>query len=237
MTHDQNPHPTIASREEWLKSRIALLEREKAATRLKDKIAADRRRLPMVKLEKDYIFDGIKGKVSLRDLFGDKSQLIVYHFMFDPEWDKGCGGCTSYIDALAPVDLQILNDRNVGFVIISRAPIDKLEKYRHERGWTWKWVSSFGSTFNNDFDVTQDSIVKPVEHNYRLANDQTQTGEAAGTSVFFRLGDVIYHTYQTFARGNEGTSDSYGLLDLTPFGRQEDWEDSPEGWPQKPTYG
>ena len=230
-------NPPIATREEWRKARIALLEREKAATRLKDKIAADRRRLPMVKLEEDYEFDSLNGKVSLRELFGDHHQLIVYHFMFDPEWDKGCGGCTSYIDSLSPVDLQVLNERIVAFVMVSRAPLEKLEEYRKERGWIWPWVSSFGSDFNYDFDVTQDSSVKPVEYNYRLAKDQAQNGEAAATSVFFRIGDDIFHTYQMFARGNEGTSDSYGLLDLTPYGRQEDWEDSPEGWPQKPTYG
>ena len=237
MTTETIPHPPIASREEWRKARVELLVREKAATRLKDKIAADRRRLPMVKVDKNYTFDGPNGKVSLRDLFGDKRQLIVYHFMFEPDAEKGCPGCTSYIDALAPVDMQTLDRRDTNFVIISRAPIERLETYRKQRGWDWKWVSSFGSDFNYDFYVTQDSSVKPVEYNYKPSEDQTKKGEVPGTSVFFRIGDEIYHTFQTFARGNEGTAESYGLLDLTPYGRQEDWEDSPEGWPQKPTYG
>ncbi len=231
------PHPPISSRDDWRKARIALLEREKAATRLKDKIASDRRHLPMVKVDSYYEFESSSGKVSLRDLFGDSRQLIVYHFMFDPEWESGCPGCTSYIDALSTVDLEELPKRDTSFVIVSRAPLAQLVEYRNARKWEFEWVSSFGSSFNYDFDVTQDASVKPVEYNYRISDDQTQAGEAASTSVFFRIDDEIYHTYQTFARGNEGTSDSYGLLDLTPYGRQEDWEDSPEGWPQKPTYG
>lgn len=237
MNQSNNPHPPITNRDDWRKARIALLEREKAATRLKDKIASDRRRLPMVKVELDYKFESTNGMVSLRDLFGDSRQLIVYHFMFDPEWESGCLGCTSYIDALSIVDLEELSKRDTAFVIVSRAPLEKIVEYRKTRKWEFEWVSSFGSSFNYDFDVTQDASVKPVEYNYRDSDDQTKTGEAASTSVFFRIGDDIYHTYQTFARGNEGTSDSYGLLDLTPYGRQEDWEDSPEGWPQKPTYG
>lgn len=237
MIQEKIAHPPVATKEEWRKARVDLLIREKAATRLKDKIAADRRRLPMVKVDKNYTFDSAEGKVSLPDLFGDKQTLIVYHFMFEPDAEKGCPGCTSYIDALAAVDMETLTRRNTAFVIVSRAPIEKLEKYRKERGWSWNWVSSFGSDFNYDFEVTQDSDVKPVEYNYKMAEDQTQKGEVPGTSVFFRLGDEIYHTYQMFARGNEGTAESYGLLDLTPYGRQEDWEDSPEGWPQKPTYG
>ena len=237
MKQDHISHPPIATKEEWRKARIALLEREKAATRLKDKIAADRRCLPMVKVEKNYFFTGPNGSVTLRELFGDRQQLIVYHFMFEPDAVKGCPGCTNYIDALAPVDMKALDRRNTAFAIVSRAPIEKLESYRKNRGWNFSWVSSYGNDFNYDFDVTQDSSVKPVEYNYKKSEDQTQKGEVPGTSVFFRVGNDIFHTYQTFARGNEGTADSYGLLDLTPYGRQEDWEDSPAGWPQNPTYG
>jgi predicted dithiol-disulfide oxidoreductase (DUF899 family) len=236
------PHPSIASRSAWLAQRIALLEREKELTRLRDRIAAERRRLPMVPLEKDYVFEGPDGKRHLRDLFDGRSQLIVYHFMFDPAWEKGCPGCTGFVDALG--DLSLLAERNTTFVLISRAPLAKLESYRQQRGWKRPWLSSFGSDFNYDFHVTLDEKVRPVEYNYlskadMIARDvpnQTE-GEAHGLSVFFRLDDAVYHTYSSYARGVESLTDAYSLLDVTPYGRQEDWEDSPAGYPQRPTYG
>lgn len=234
--------PKIASREEWLEQRKALLREEKELTKHKDRVNAMRRRLPMVKLEKDYQFDTPEGKKRLRDLFGDKRQLIVYHFMFGPDWEKGCPGCTGYVDELG--DLSLLDRRDTAFWLVSRAPLEKLEAYRKEKGWKVKWASSFGSDFNYDFHVTLDEKVAPIEYNYKTKEEIEATGipyfaegEEHGTSVFFRDGDDVYHTYSNYARGTEGTSDTYGLLDLTPYGRQEDFEDSPEGWPQKPTYG
>ncbi len=237
-------HPEIATREEWLKERKALLEREKELTRTRDRLNADRRRLPMVKLDKTYVFEGPEGNISLRDLFGDQTQLIVYHFMFGPDWEKGCSGCTGFVQALG--DLSMLEERNSRFVLISRAPLPKLEAYKQEKGWQWPWYSSFDSDFNYDFHVTLDESVTPVEYNYRTREEWLELkgekagsfeGEVPGLSVFFRVGDDVYHTYSSFARGVENLTDSYDLLDMTPYGRQEDWEDSPEGFPQKPTYG
>lgn len=234
-------HPPVVSREAWLKARKALLLEEKELTRQRDRINAQRRRLPMVKLEKAYSFDGSQGKTSLLDLFAGHRQLIVYHFMFDPAWEKGCMGCTGFVNALG--DLSMLGDRDTSFVLISHAPLEKLERYKAAQGWNWPWFSSFNSDFNYDFHVTQDKTVVPVEYNYRNEEELEKTGsyftqgEAHGMSVFFRLDDEIFHTYSTYGRGVESLTDSYSLLDITPYGRQEDFEDSPPGWPQKPTYG
>mgnify|MGYP002400712152 FL=1 len=196
----------------------------------------------MVRIEKPYVFDGPKGRVTLAEIFDGKQQLIVYHFMFDPEWDKGCPGCTGFVDSLG--DLSLLDERNTAFALISRAPIEKLETYRIAHGWERRWYSSFGSDFNYDFHVTLDEAVAPLEYNYRskeelLASNKEYSfsGESHGLSVFFRLGGDVYHTYSTYGRGVENLTDAYGLLDVTPYGRQEDWEDSPAGWPQRPTYG
>jgi predicted dithiol-disulfide oxidoreductase (DUF899 family) len=243
MTTSTIPHPPVVSREEWLKERKKLLTDEKELIRHYDQVNAERRRLPMVKLEKDYVFDGAKGKTTLSDLFEGRRQLIVYHFMFHPAWDKGCSGCTGYVDALG--DLSLLNKNDTTFVVISRAPLAKLDAYKAQKGWDIVWVSSFGSDFNYDFHVTRDPKVAPVEYNYR---NQAETeaafghrvkmeGEEHGLSVFFRWDGDIFHTYSTYARGTESLTDSYRLLDTTPYGRQQDFEDSPDGWPQKPTYG
>lgn len=225
-------HPPIVSRSDWLAQRTRLLEREKELTRHADRVAAERRRLPMVRIDKDYVFDGPEGRCRLVDLFAGKTQLIVYHFMFDPEWEKGCPGCTGFVDALG--DLSMLGERNTAFCLISRAPFAKLEAYRKQRGWNRRWVSSFGGAFNYDFHVTLDEAVQPAIYNFRPVKD---TGEAHGLSVFFRIGEEVYHTYSAYARGVEDLVHTYSLLDVTPYGRQEDWEDSPAGWPQKPTYG
>lgn len=235
------PHPRIASAAQWRAARVKLLAHEKELTQHYDRVAAERRRLPMVQVEKDYRFDAPGGKKRLRDLFAGKRQLIVYHFMFDPAKAHACMGCTGYIDAIG--DLSMLPERDTTFVMISRAPLPKLRALQKKKGWKWPWVSSFGSDFNYDFHVTLDEQVAPVEYNYRTKADmiaqdvpnQTE-GEEHGLSVFFRLGRDVYHTYSAYARGTESLVDSYRLLDVTPFGRQEDWEDSPKGWPQKPTY-
>ncbi|HYN23272.1 MAG TPA: DUF899 domain-containing protein [Thermoanaerobaculia bacterium] len=237
------PHPPMASRGEWLDDRKKLLQHEKEVTRYRDRVSAERRRLSMVQLDKKYAFDGPKGKRSLLDLFDGYRQLIVYHFMFDPEWDKGCTGCTGYVDSLG--DLSLLYDRDTSFVLISRAPLAKLEAYKAQRGWDVPWYSSFGSDFNYDFHVTLDERVAPVEYNYRSKAELERRngeghfpkGEAHGLSVFFRIDDDLFHTYSSYARGVEGLTNAYSLLDVTPYGRQEDWEDSPPGWPQRPTYG
>ncbi len=210
-------HPNIVSKEEWLAARETLLAREKELTKHQDQVNAQRRRLPMVKLEKTYMFNGQEGNRSLQDLFAGQTQLIVYHFMFDPSWENGCMGCTGFVNDLG--DLSELQARNTEFVIISRAPLQKLLVYKTRMGWERPWYSSFESDFNQDFQVTVNG------------------GERHGLSVFFRVDDDIFHTYSTYERGCESLSDVYRLLDTTPYGRQEDWEDSPAGWPQRPTYG
>jgi predicted dithiol-disulfide oxidoreductase (DUF899 family) len=236
------PHPEIVSRDEWLAARKKHLTHEKELTRQRDHLHAERRRLPMVKIEKEYLFDGPEGKRTLGDLFAGRRQLIVYHFMFDPTWEKGCPGCTGYVDALG--DLSLLNERSTTFVVVSRAPLAKLEAYKALKGWNVPWYSSFDSDFNYDFHVTLDENVAPIEYNYRNKAElearkgpNLMAGEEHGLSVFFCLGDDLFHTYSTYARGTEGLTDAYSLLDTTPYGRQEEFEDSPPGWPQKPTYG
>lgn len=242
METTTTPHPEIVSRDAWTAQRKELLAAEKEVTKHYDQVNAARRRLPMVELTKSYTFDGPNGKVSLLDLFAGRRQLIVYHFMFDPKWDAGCPGCTGLVNAIG--DLSMLEKRNTTYVLISRAPLKKLEAYKKKQGWERTWVSSFGSDFNYDFHATQDRKVVPLEYNYKKPEEKEASpekkpfeGEAHGTSVFFRLDDKVYHTYSTFARGCEGLTDAYSLLDITPYGRQEDFEDSPAGWPQKPTYG
>ncbi|HEY9625413.1 MAG TPA: DUF899 domain-containing protein [Crinalium sp.] len=202
---------------------------------------AERRKLPMVKLEKEYTFEGLNGSAKLINLFEGRTQLIIYHFMFAPEWEKGCMGCTGFVNSLG--DLSMLNQRNTTFALVSRAPFPKLEAYKQQKGWTLPWYSSFGSDFNYDFHVTLDETIAPIEYNYRdkaeleRLHGHTVEGESHGLSVFFRMGDDVFHTYSTYARGVESLTNSYSLLDVTPYGRQEDFEDSPSGWPQKPTYG
>jgi predicted dithiol-disulfide oxidoreductase (DUF899 family) len=235
-------HPPTASRDVWLAQREKLLEHEKALTKQCDRICAERRRLPMVKIEKDYVFHGTKGKQHLKALFDGRRQLIIYHFMFDPAWNKGCPACTGYVDALG--DLSLLNDRDTTFALVSRAPLAKLKAYEAKRGWSVLWFSSFGSDFNYDFHVTLDETITPVIYNYRTKTElvakkvpNLTEGEEHALSVFFCLDDDVFHTYSTYARGTEGLTDAYALLDTTPYGRQQDFEDSPSGWPQEPTYG
>jgi len=243
MTTSTIAHPPIVSRDQWLVERKKLLADEKELTKQSDRVNAERRRLPMVKIEKDYVFDGPNGKPSLKDLFEGRRQLIVYHFMFDPTWDKGCSGCTGFADALG--DLSMLDAHDTTFVLISRAPLAKLNAYKAQKGWSLPWFSSFGSDFNYDFHVTLDEKIAPTEHNYLAQSELEQRkdepyflkGEQHGLSVFFRIEKEVFHTYSAFARGTESLTDAYRLLDTTPYGRQQDFEDSPPDWPQKPTYG
>ena len=235
-------HPPIVSREQWLAARKALLVEEKALTKQRDALNAKRRRLPMVRIDKPYAFEGAGGKKGLLDLFEGRRQLVVYHFMFDPEWENGCPGCTGFVNALG--DLSPLATADTAFALISRAPLAKLERYKKAEGWNRAWYSSYGSDFNYDFHVTFDAKVAPVVHNYndmatleRRGEAEFAHGESHGLSAFFRMDDAIFHTYSVFARGVEGITNALSLLDLTAYGRQQDFEDSPPGWPQRPTYG
>jgi predicted dithiol-disulfide oxidoreductase (DUF899 family) len=241
MTDEKLAMPPVASREDWLKQRIALLQEEKAHTIRYDEINAKRRRLPMVRVDKDYAFKGRDGVFDLPGLFNGQRQLVVYHFMFDPQWEKGCLGCSSLVKELG--DLSLLEERNTRFVLISRAPLEKLEMFRTEMGWEHPWYSSFDSDFNYDFHATYDEEKVPILANYRdraelerLGRSIPKPGETHGMSVFFRSDDTVFHTNSIFARGVESLTDTYAMLDITPWGRQESFEDSPPGWPQKPTY-
>jgi predicted dithiol-disulfide oxidoreductase (DUF899 family) len=230
--------PTIVSREEWEAARKALLLQEKEFTHRRDELSADRRRLPMVEIDKEYVFEGPDGKATLADLFDGRRQLIVGHFMFDPSWDDGCPSCTAGADEMSKGHLEHLHARDTTFAYVSRAPIAKIENYKARRGWTFTWYSSFGSDFNYDFHVTLDESVAPFEYNYRtkaeleaagqLPDDFAGSQELPGRSSFLRVDDRIFHTYSVFARGLESIGGSYYLLDETALGRQEDWEE-PKG--------
>jgi predicted dithiol-disulfide oxidoreductase (DUF899 family) len=212
--------PRIVSRDEWQRARDQLLVKEKAATRARDALSAERRRLPMVRIEKEYVFDGPDGKVRLLDLFEGRRQLIIYHFMFAPGvegWPSaGCPGCSILVDYLGP--LPHLHARDTSLALISRGPLTNLESYKQRMGWKIPWYSSDGTDFNDDFHVS------------------TAEGETFGLSVFLREGEDIFHTYFTTDRALETIDSNFTLLDWTPYGRQEEWEDSPAGWPQSAPY-
>jgi predicted dithiol-disulfide oxidoreductase (DUF899 family) len=232
--------PEVVSREEWLAARKKLLAREKELTRQRDALNAERRRLPMVRIDKEYVFEGPSGRVTLLDLFDGRSQLLLSHFMFGPSWEEGCPSCTAGADEISDGLLRHLHARDTSHAIVARAPIAKLEDWRARRGWSFPLYSSYGTDFNFDFHVTLDPGVTPVEYNFRTLAEHQQAGsypmyqpgdepnEAPGLSCFLRDGDAIYHTYSTFARGAEATGGSYYFLDLTALGRQEDWEE-PKG--------
>lgn len=219
--------PRIAAREEWLEIRTRLLIKEKEATRARDALNAERRALPMVRVDKAYTLTGSAGKVGLPDLFEGRRQLIVYHFMFDPDWDEGCPRCTAFVDNLGR--LTHLHARNTTLALVARAPLDKLQAYQRRMGWTVPWYSSFGSDFNYDFRVTMDESVAPAVYNYRDRVDHERAGmpwytagEQPGLSVFLREGDDTFHTYSTYARGLDKLVFTRNFLDLTPLGRQDD---------------
>jgi predicted dithiol-disulfide oxidoreductase (DUF899 family) len=212
--------PRIVLRAEWQQARDQLLVKEKAATRAHDALAAERRRLPMVRIEKDYVFDGPHGKTRLLELFEGRRQLIIYHFMFAASvegWPSaGCPGCSMVVDYLGP--LAHLHARDTSMALVSRAPLGNLESYRRRMGWNVPWYSSAENDFNDDFGLTTDE------------------GETFGLSAFLRDGGNVFHTYFTTDRALEAIDSNFTLLDWTILGRQEVWEDSPAGWPQSQPY-
>jgi predicted dithiol-disulfide oxidoreductase (DUF899 family) len=212
--------PPVVSHAEWQAARDKLLIKEKAETHARDALAAERRRLPMAKIDKHYVFDGPNGKVRLVDMFDGRRQLLLYHFMFAPGvsgWpDAGCDGCSFVVDQIP--HLAHLHARNTSFVLVSRAPLANIKRYKRRMGWTVPWFSSSGSDFNDDFGLT------------------TEQGETFGLSVFLRDGKAVYRTYFTDRRGVEALGTVWTFLDVTPLGRQETWEDSPRGWPQTAPY-
>lgn len=231
--------PTVVTPEEWRAARIELLAEEKAMTKARDALVTKRRELPMVEITKDYLLEGPDGNAHLLDLFQGRRQLIVFHFMFNPEWEDGCPSCTAGADEIADGLIDHLHSRDTSEAWVSRAPIAKIEKYKAKRGWTFPWYSSFGSDFNYDFRVTLDESVMPVDYNFRPSQEYDRLGqpvyregdgavEYPGRSSFLRDGDRVFHTYSVYARGLETMGGSYYLLDETALGRQEDWEE-PKG--------
>lgn len=222
MTNNPIERPEIVSRDEWLKARRALLEKEKAHTRARDALNAERRELPWVRVEKEYVFNTPEGTRTLVDLFEERSQLIVHHFMFGPGWAAGCPGCSFTADHMEGA-LVHLEHHDVSLVRISRAPLAELEAYRKRMGWRVKWVSSFDSDFNYDYHVsfTPKEIARgEIQYNYRTIKETME--ELSGISVFFRdAGGDVFHTYSAYARGDELVDTSYMLLDMTPGGRNE----------------
>jgi predicted dithiol-disulfide oxidoreductase (DUF899 family) len=200
--------PEIVSRADWRAAREALLAKEKAATRARDALNAERRGLPMVEVDKEYVFEGGDGKATLLDLFEGRDQLVVYHFMFAPEWDAGCRSCSAFLDQIG--HLAHLRARGTSFAAVSRAPYPKILPFKARMGWTLPWYSSYVCDFNTDFEVT-------LEHEGELV-------ERPGLSCFLRDRDRVFHTYSTYERGLDGLGSTTSLLDLTALGRREQWE-------------
>lgn len=203
-------------------------------TRARDRLNAERRRLPMARVDRDYRFEGEDGERTLLELFGPSRQLVVQHLMVDPSWDEGCPSCTAAADEMSAGLRRHLGARATAFAMVSRVPYPKIRKYRQARGWDLPWYSSQGSSFNYDYHVTLDGSVAPVMFNYRDAAELGAAGfgwindgssEQPGYSCFVRDGDEIFHTYSTFARGAEQLGGSYAMLDMTALGRQEQWEE------------
>jgi predicted dithiol-disulfide oxidoreductase (DUF899 family) len=211
--------PRIASHAEWLAARKALLAEEKAFTKARDALSAKRREMPWVKVEKNYVFTGPKGKESLSDLFEGRSQLIVYHFMYGPDWEQGCKSCSFWADNFNGI-IAHLNQRDVSMVVTSTAPVATLQAFASRMGWDFKWLSSGGTTFNQDYGVSP-APGKKLDYNYGAAiKDMT---EMPGVSVFARdKTGAIHHTYSTYGRGLDMLNGAYHLLDLVPKGRDEE---------------
>jgi len=222
---------SVVSRKEWLASRTALLKKEKEFSRLQDQIAKERRDLPWVKVDKEYLFDTLGGQRSLADLFDGRRQLFVYHFMFAPEWNQGCAHCSFWADHYDGVGIH-LKQRDVTLIVISRAPLANIEAFKKRMGWKFTWVSSFQNTFNYDFNAS----FTPEENQKGTAFFNYKVGDAGasdreGASIFYRDDHGgVYHTYSCYARGIDALNGTYQFLDRVPKGRDEDGFESPQSW-------
>jgi predicted dithiol-disulfide oxidoreductase (DUF899 family) len=215
MSHD------VVSDEEWLSARKKLLAREKQLTRLRDEVATERRALPWQRVTKPYAFEGPAGRETLAELFGAQSQLAVYHFMFDPEWDAGCKSCSFWADNFDGIDVH-LRHRDVAFVAVSRAPWAKLEAYRRRMGWRFKWLSSADGDFNYDYFVSfRDDELANGTAFWNYARRSPPLREMVGISVFAKQDGQLFHTYSCYERGVEMVNGAYSFIDLTPKGRDE----------------
>jgi predicted dithiol-disulfide oxidoreductase (DUF899 family) len=213
----------ILPKQEWIEARKQLLDKEKAFTKARDELTRLRRALPWERVEKDYVFETPNGKKSLADLFAGKSQLVIYHFMFGPDWETGCKSCSFWADNFNLIAPH-LSQRDVTFLAVSRAPLAKLEAFKKRLGWSFNWVSSFGSDFNFDYDVsfTPEALATgEVYNNYETRKNTVS--ELAGISVFYKdETGAVFHTYSCYARGLDMVNGAYHMLDLTPKGRDED---------------
>jgi len=220
--------PRVVPADEWLAARKELQAAEEEAVRTLQQIASQRREMPAVKIEKDYVFEGPAGPASLLDLFEGRAQLIVQHFMFDPDWDEGCPVCSYQADSVG--HLAHLHARNTSFAAVSRAPISKIAPFQQRMGWTFPWYSSLGSDFNYDFHVTHDESVAPIEYNFRTAQEladmgqpwAARPGEQGGVSVFLRDGGTVLHTWSGYGPVIDLLCGTDIRLDLTPLGRQDE---------------
>ena len=215
--------PRVVSRDAWLAARKQFLSKEKELTRLRDRLSAERRDLPWVKVDKPYVFDGPKGKEALADLFDGRSQLVVYHFMFGPGWEQGCPSCSWAADNIDG-NVVHLNARDVSLAVVSRAPLPQIEAFKKRMGWRFKWVSSNGTEFNYDYHVsfTKEEMAKGNAH-YNFGPNGFPSEEAPGVSVFYKNGKgEIFHTYSSYARGAESLLGGYYFLDIVPKGRDEE---------------
>jgi predicted dithiol-disulfide oxidoreductase (DUF899 family) len=221
----------IVSKNEWIAARKVLLKKEKEFTALRDQLSQQRRDLPWVAVDKEYVFDGPNGKETLPDLFDGRSQLIVYHFMYDPNWDVGCPSCSFWADNFNDIIVH-LNQRDVTLIAISKAPFNKIAAYKKRMGWDFKWVSSYDTDFNFDYHVsfTQEELAKKKAF-YNFISQDPRTSEREGISVFYKdLSDKIFYTYSAYARGIDILNNTYNYLDLVPKGRDEDGYDFPMAW-------
>ena len=216
------PQHKIASHQDWIAARCEFLAKEKEFTRLRDDLSRQRQELPWEKVEKDYVFDGPNGKESLGQLFAGKSQLIVYHFMFAPDWDAGCKSCSFWADNFNGIDVH-LKHRDIAFVAISRAPLAKLDAYRKRMGWGFKWLSSAANSFNFDYNASftpEELASGKAFFNYTI--QKPPVSDMVGISVFAKGEDgQVYHTYSTYQRGVDMMNGAYHYIDLTPRGRNE----------------
>lgn len=229
--HNLTREQKIVSQEEWIAARKELLKKEKESVRLRDELSVERRKLPWVKVKKNYLFDAPGGSVTLPDLFAGRNQLVIYHFMFGPDWQEGCPSCSFVSDHIAGA-IPHLAARDVTMVMVSRAPLAKIEEFKKRMGWRFRWVSSYGSDFNTDFHVSftkEETAQGKVDYNYTM--QEFPSAEAPGLSVFYKDGaDSVFHTYSTYGRGLEILVGTYMILDLVPKGRDEDHLSFPMEW-------